>query len=835
MGIAHQFIDETVSAEGIKALVELRPWMRYKRLELIDRLDALDKFVEEACEKKCCVIDLETDGLDTGPGNRGRGSRVASIAGFCLSYHKDYGVYIPVAHLFGKNLPLNAVLQRIKKIVAECLTIYHNFKYDGELLRNHGIVIEDPKKYRDTLLGAAVLFSDRKAKGLKILSKDLLGKEMIELSEIVPNKANIDFKALHPKDAVFYGASDGVCTMELYEYEMDLLNKWDPQRNNGTFFTYEVEHACQLVVMEMERNLVKIDIDYYQGLATEVETRMVSLEDEIFAAAGEVFEISSNKQLGAILFDKLKLPYPLNEKSKTDEYFVKDEVLEVIANKHALPRLIQEYREMGKVYSTYLLNLLKNVDANSCVKFNMNQTAADSGRFSSTGGKGLTQDGYSGVNCQNIPAVKDGDHWKLRKGIIARPGFKIVTIDYSGEELRIATNFSKEKVWVEEFNHGTGDLHSITAAMLFGGKPSDMTLPEHKWKRKIAKSVNFLILYGGGASKLAASANIPLHEAQERLENFFTQMTMLTEWMKIERIRARRRGYSLTAFGRRRPLEEMYKSGDRGLISKADRLAVNAAIQGTGADIIKIALYRVWSYIKKNNLQDDVKILMPIHDEIVYEMRDEKLDVLIPAISEIMKIRDLTKSLKWAVQLEVDAEYDDTFMVKKNYFEDLREGITAAVRLGMEKSPEETPSKKAPEAIPESERATTLERGNYETEMETPIPVTIDGNKTSKNTIESSLESQGQLLPLSSDTEEVFEAMSVDKSSSFYSYEVSKSDKTARALTDTIWTALEGIDHLCNPEAKKRIRLTRNKEVLYTTEKAFSVEGFLSLAYMLSI
>jgi DNA polymerase-1 len=854
MAITKQFVDETVSGEGVKALVELRPWMRYKRFELIDTLDALDTFIDEACERGLCAVDTETSGLNTGPDDRGRDSKVAVLAGICLAYHKDYGVYIPVGHFAGRNLPVSAVIERMKRLLSSCIPIFHNGKYDLEIFRNYGILLEDPKRYRDTLLGAAVLWSDRETKGLKPLVKDLLGKEMIELKEIASGKVHIDFRTIHPKDAVYYAASDAVCTLELYEYEINLLTEWDPNKNNGLHFVWEAEHACQLVVMEMERNLVKVNIDYYRHLANKVETRKVNLEDEIFAAAGQTFEISSNKQLGEILFDKLKLPYPSSEKSKTGDYFVKDEILEKIADKHPLPRLIQEFREMEKIYNTYLLNLIKNVDANSCVKFQMNQTAADSGRFSATGGKGLLMDGYSGVNCQNIPAVKKDDQWKLRYGIVARPGFKIVAIDYSGEELRIATNLSKEPVWTTEFNEGSGDLHSITAALLFNSTPEEMAKPENKGLRAIGKQINFLILYGGGASKLAASAKIPLAEAQERLDKFFVALPHLSDWLKTERIRAKRRGYSLTAFGRRRPLAELYKSGDRGLASKADRLACNAAIQGTGADIIKIALFRVWSYIRKNNLQNDMHILMPIHDEIVYEMREDKLDMLIPAVSEIMKLKDLTKALKWKVGLEVDAEYDSTFMVKKNYFQDLRDyGINAAMRLGMSDEDYNLVVKKVKSGEAKSVKDVfdnmslnssenygendeniknspkNLENNTPKTEQEklssTSMPNAIDLGTSQGAAERPALESVPELSQ---------ESKLTNSPSEYYTYEVTKTDSLAKAHTDAIWAVLEGIDPICTG-IKKRIRLTRSKKVIFVTEKKYSVEGFLALAFNYTI
>jgi len=824
MEVMQQFVDDTASEEVVQSLVETREWMKSKRLELIDTIDALDAFIDEACEAGICVIDLETDGLNTGPFNRGNGSRVAKIAGFCLSYHEGYGVYVPVNHRYGRNIPMSVVLPRIMKLVSACVTLYHNFKFDGELLRNEGVVIEDLNKYEDTLLALAVIVADRPNKGLKGASKDLLNQPMIELSSIVPNKSNIDFCELHPKVAVHYAASDGVCTIGLWNWCKNRMMEMDAQKNNGIHFIYDVEKGCQLGVMEMERALVHVDVEHYRRSDVIISKRLIELEDEIYESAGQPFDMNSNKQLGELLFDKLKIPYPLKDKSKTGGYLVNEGVLDMIASKHTLPAMIVELRKIEKIQSTYLQNLLKNYDENECVKFQLNQTAADSGRFSSRGGKGLPHDGYSGVNAQNIPAAKADDPWKLRKGIKARKGYKIVAIDYSGEELRIVTNLSKEPVWTKEFNEGSGDIHSITASLMFGGTPEEMALKKNKAKRGIAKVANFLIIYGGGASTLAASAKIPLYEAQQHLDNYFTGLAKLSEWMKIERIRARKRGYSLTAFGRRRPLEELYKSGDRALMSKADRLAVNAAVQGTGADIIKIAIYRLWKYIRNHNLQEDARMLFPVHDEIVFEIKDEKLDTLIPIFSEIMKIDDYTKGhLKWEVGLEVDAEYGPNFLVEYDYFKDLEKGITASVRLGMvggeepEHKPEnvqtpETASAPDPDSVKEESAADAAKgQENMEAEkIETERPVLGDVPPSGEPVAETPGE--------------------------FFNYEVQKTDSVSRAHADMAWAVLGGIEpYCCKNGIKKRIRLTKDKKVVYTTDKAYSVEGFLALAYNYSI
>ena len=282
-------------------------------------------------------------------------------------------------------------------------------------------------------------------------------------------------------------------------------------------------------------------------------------------------------------------------------------------------------------------------------------------------------------------------------------------------------------------------------------------------------------------------------------------------------------------------------------MSKADRLACNAAIQGTGADIIKIALYRVWSYIRKNNLHNDVRILMPIHDEIVYEIREDKLDTLVPAISEIMKIRDLTNALGWKVHLEVDAEYDDTFMVKKNYFEDLHKyGINASMRMGMS----DEDYKKVVKMVDSGQANSVMDAFIDKSEKSTETTIDIDTNINNENLKENPPESEEEKLssvPMQNNTqsgishtlseterplmEEVpDELLDSHSPSEFFNYEVTKSDKLAKAHTEAFWSVLEGIDHLCKG-VKRRIRLTRDKKVIYTTEKKYSVEGFLALAF----
>ena len=439
---------------------------------------------------------------------------------------------------------------------------------------------------------------------------------------------------------------------------------------------YKIEKKCMFVTMEMERNHVRINKDHLKKIRVDLEARSIECVRKIWEAAGRQFDVASPKQLGTVLFDELKLPYPVKEKTKADGYVTSEKVIEKISDKHPIINYILDYRGYEKYLSTYIDNFLLNADEDNEVKFELNQTRADTGRFSATGGQGLQRDGYCGVNCQNLPNTKEDDAKSvdIRGAIIARPNFKIVTIDYSGEELRVAANLSKDEKWINEFLHGSGDLHTVTAKIVYN--KSEVSKDE----RKHAKTLNFHILYGGGPGGFAARAKIPFEKAKKMLYNFFKQYSGLRKWMDSETKLDKKRGFSRTALGRRRPLDIFYKSTDEGIRKKGDRCAINSTVQGSSADILKIALHRVSKWIREQGLQDKIRILIPIHDEIVYEIKNDGSEeeqaafgYYIEELSKIMVLDDVITKLGWPVHLEVDAEYGDSLSVDHDYFKEKKE------------------------------------------------------------------------------------------------------------------------------------------------------------------
>lgn len=482
---------DNFTEDKVKELIELRPWMKLKRFILLTKQRDIEEYIDICIQKGRCSYDLETNSLNTRVDEDGNCH--AKIVGICISHDPDEGAYIPVAHEHADNynVPLKFVIRETKRLAANCVLIFHNFKYDGQILKTHGIVFEREDQYEDTYLMAAIQDASRKEKGLKYLSGALLDRPQLEINDLGiqgTTKNTVAFYLVPPQKAVYYGGGDAMNTMALYLYLKDKIDKQDPTGKDGPWAIYNVEKRCLIVTMEMENNLVKIDRGYLQEITIDVDKRMEKLISDIYKIAGHPFDINSTKQLGVVLFEELKIPYPSKaEKTKKGDYQTNSEILELVSTKNPIVNLILVYRGYVKVKSTYLYNWLMNADSNDEVKFQLNQIQADTGRYSGSGGKGLLIDGYCGVNCQNIPTYDKSDPHSvnLRRAMIAHFGFKMVSIDYSGEELRIATNFSKEPKWINEFIYGTGDLHTITGKIITG--KNEITKKERSLGKCVAK------------------------------------------------------------------------------------------------------------------------------------------------------------------------------------------------------------------------------------------------------------------------------------------------------------------------------------------------------------
>jgi len=1073
--------------DKVKSLVDKKEWMEKCTFTMVRSREQFTELVDHLIAKGLCALDLETNSLNT---RMHRGKSCVRLVGVCLADSPDNGWYVPVGHEDKEfNLPYDFVVRELARLVKNCRCIFHHFKFDGQVLFNHGIYITDENMIEDTYLMAGVVDASSKERGLKTLSDRILNRPMININNLLPKsgkKKIVKFDLVPPQIALYYGAGDAINTFALYLYFCGQLDKQDPDRKHGPWMVYErIEKRCLFPVMLMERTMCRIDREHFVRLREKLSHKRESILKSIHELAGRQFDVNSPKQLGILLFEEMNVKYPEKEKTKSGQYSTDEGTLQKISDV-PIVGLILEYRSIEKLIGTYVDNFLNNVDEDGFVKFQLNQLQADTGRFSASGGDGLEHDGYCGVNCQNMPNADpdDPDSPDIRKGIVARPGYKIVSIDYSGEELRIAANLSREPKWLDEFLNGYADLHTMTAKIIYakqevskkergkgkcvakgtliatnrgwlpiekvvvgdtvvsstgalklvssvhdmGVKPgkkittkdghcilcgynhkfltesgewvraedvapgvmlrtisceemepledqrihfnfwdkgkdncvsdslpyieanplwgkllgyllgdghihpyfagmccsdqdrdvkddilatahalglpckaklvlrpgaknplwninigstifsrfckeigfrgrrgkvfripwwifeskkdvqaaflrglfeTDGTVSEKAsvsvctkdfelaqdvvlllasfgirahtvnklskkynrmyynvtigrvgseiFKEKIGfigarkkhnlesflsrerkaidqgawlsevcsvedadslelmdltveedhtyvaqglvthNTLNFLTLYGGGAGGFAAQAKIPYEQAKKMIINFFRGYSQLKRWIDAEIKRSRKRGYSQTAFGRRRPLAEFYNATDEKIRAKGDRCAINSCIQGSGADVLKIVLYRVWKWLEDNGYHDDVHLLMPVHDEIVFEVKEDKLDFFVPELCEILKIKDLVEMLGWPVPFDVDAEYGDSFHVDHDYWKERKKAQNAAEGASQQAATKTTLKPPEPSTATHSGGASTEEATVLQTPANTSAPTTSAG------------------------------------------------------------------------------------------------------------
>ncbi|WP_022669720.1 DNA polymerase [Hippea alviniae] len=385
------------------------------------------------------------------------------------------------------------------------------------------------------------------------------------------------------------------------------------KENNLEFLLKEVETPLSIVLFEMEKTGIKIDVDYLISFKNELEDKLSRIENSIYALAGEIFNINSTKELQRILFEKLKIK-PI-KKTKTG-YSTDSESLQVLSEKYEIAGLIITYRAIAKVISTYIIPFLEKVDKNNRIHTTFNQTLTSTGRLSS-----------SNPNLQNLPAGDDELHLGIRKSVIAEKGYKLICSDYSQIELRVLAELSKDETLIEVFKNDE-DIHTQTAVKLFGVHKS---MVDHNLRR-MAKTINFGILYGMGYVSLAKTLNIPKDKAKQIIEKYFERFGKVKEYIENTIEKTIKQGYVQTYFGRRRYFFNINSSNKR-LAEFEKRAAVNATIQGTAADIIKIAMVKLNEKLKDK----DAKIVLQVHDELLIEAKEEIADEIAELTKETME------------------------------------------------------------------------------------------------------------------------------------------------------------------------------------------------------
>jgi len=459
---------------GIERTIPKKGWMTDYEFILVQSIDDLAILINKAIKKSICAFDLESTGLDTRIFN---GKCNCQVVGYSIAFEPKKCYYIPIRHKIetsrGVNLNIKETNFLIQKLINEGKIVGHNWlKFDIEMLfASEGISLRkivpgQVYPYHDTYVLARL--AGMNPAGLKPLSKKLLDKEMIAITEIVNGKKDIDFGSVSPYEGCLYAASDAICTFELWHHS-DIQKPIKEQA-----FIYTIERKLLPVVRRMERNKIKLDIEHCKRLDNELITEIEERERDIYRMVSEKtdgkitqFKIDSPADMSRILFDIFDMN-PKPELGKTGNYKTDDSILETLAAEYPLAKKLQEYRTSAKFHRTYIKNMLINVDSEGYLKFNFSALRTDSGRFASPGkaNAGETKDGCSGVNIQATPARYDKTKPNVRKCISCEDDEVIVAMDWAGVELRVATNMSLEPIWLNRFLKGDGDLHTSTAAII---------------------------------------------------------------------------------------------------------------------------------------------------------------------------------------------------------------------------------------------------------------------------------------------------------------------------------------------------------------------------------
>ncbi|MDE2220247.1 MAG: DNA polymerase I, partial [Gammaproteobacteria bacterium] len=551
-------------------------------------------------------FDTETTGLDY---------MRAQIVGVSFCIEPGHGAYVPLAHSYAgapEQLDRTRVLEALRALLEDPAhaKVGAHMKFDMHVLENHGISLRG-QRY-DTMLESYVLNSTATRHDMDSMSERYLGIRTIHFEEVAGKGAKqIGFDQVSVETAAEYSAEDADITLRLHQ---QLWPQLEAIPELARLYT-EIEQPLVPVLQRMERGGVLIDRAMLRQQSSELAQRLVELGAEAQREAGQEFNVESPRQLQQILFEKLELP--VLRKTPTGQPSTADDVLEELAQEHALPKLIRDYRELAKLRSTYTEKLPDQIDPHTGrVHTSYHQAVAATGRLSSTD-----------PNLQNIP-IRTPEGRRIRQAFIAPPGHLLLAADYSQIELRIMAHLSGDAGLLRAFA-ADQDIHRATAAEVFGVAPEAVSADQ----RRSAKAINFGLIYGMSAFGLARQLGIERSAAAQYVELYFARYPGVRRYMDDTRARARRDGYVETVYGRRLYLPEI-NSRNRSLQQYAERSAINAPMQGTAADIIKRAMLGVDAWCQQPDVP--ARLLMQVHDELVLEVRSDFLDAAAGRVRELM-------------------------------------------------------------------------------------------------------------------------------------------------------------------------------------------------------
>lgn len=568
---------------------------------------ALNELVKALNSADGITFDVETTSID---------QMQATLVGVALAVNGDAGYYVPVGHESGDQLPLDTVIEALRSPLTnpKIEKYAHNATYDLVVMQNYGVDVT-PIAF-DTMIAEWVRDPISKYLGLKNFARQYLSLYMTEIDSLLgTGKKQKTMDQVSVKKAAPYAAADAAVTYRAVNYLRDDLS----QQPNALKIIDEIEMPLIPVIASMERAGVLLDVPFLADMSERLDAQISTLEQTIYALGESgTFNINSPKQLNEVLFDKLKLPVE-GLKKTSHGYSTDVNTLDALKNAHEIVGHIIDYRELTKLKGTYVDALPALVNAKTGrVHTSYNQTGTSTGRFSS-----------SNPNLQNIP-IRTEIGREVRRAFIAPEGFTLLAVDYSQIELRVMAHMSGDETLIQAFKDGQ-DIHQATAAAVFGIEPETVTYEQ----RSFAKRVNFGLMYGMGEYRLARDSDLTLAESREFIETYFKRLPGVEKYINDTKRHAIEHGYVETMLGRRRTFPALERGAQGQAAAGELRAAINMPIQGTAADILKVAMIHLYERLNADYPQ--CRMILQVHDEVVLEVPEHDLQTVADVVVDTMQ------------------------------------------------------------------------------------------------------------------------------------------------------------------------------------------------------
>ncbi len=596
------------------------------KANIVDTAEKLSDLVKVL--NKATVISFDTETTSTE-------EMKADIVGISLAVKEGEGYYIPIGHIGGNNLPLKQVIAALTEPMTnpKIGKVAHNAKYDYIILAKAGLKVS-PLTF-DTMLAEFIIDPSSRHLGLKNLAFVKLGEEMTHIEELIgKGKKQISMAEVAIESVAPYAVADAETTLRLMP-----ITQADLRRVNGTKLLDEIDLPLTPVLADMEMTGISLDVPFFEDTSKRLEKRMAEIEKQVYESVGKPFNINSTQQLSDVLFKQLKLEPPdKGNKTASGHYSTSAGVLDLLRGKHAVVDMVLEHRELSKIKSTYVDALQAALNSETgCVHTSYSQIGAVTGRLSS-----------SNPNLQNIP-IRTEEGRRIRNGFVASKGNVLLSVDYSQIELRIVAHMAQDEGMLAAFR-ADEDIHATTAAAIYGVGLEAVT----KNMRRHAKAINFGLIYGMSAFGLTRATDLTLAEAEIFVKTYFEKFPGVKKYLDGIRKLAAQQGYVETLLGRKRYFPALQSKQNVQIKNREEREAINAPIQGTAADIMKLAMLKIPNALAKAGLKG--KMLLQVHDELVLECPKSEWQETARIVQETM-----ANAYQLDIPLSTEARYGDNW------------------------------------------------------------------------------------------------------------------------------------------------------------------------------